>query len=90
MLDNPDFVESLSIHIDNRLYRNYQVKHITQKYCQRIDIFKKILSYLLQYVTVLYYNAFIRSCFSYCLMFWFHNDRSGKCKLIEKIEHVIN
>ena len=53
-------------------------------------VLKKVLSCLPKYVAILYYNAFIRSYFSYCVMFWFHNDRSGRCKLIEKIEYVIN
>ena len=90
MLDNPDFDKYLGIHIDNRLYWNYHVKHVTQKCCQCIGIFKQVLSCLPKYVATLYKNAFIRSCFTYCVIFWFHNDRSGRCKLIEKIEHVIN
>jgi hypothetical protein len=52
-------------------------------------MFKKVLPFLPSFVCVLYYNAFIRSSFSYCLMFWFHNDRSGRCKLINKIDHLI-
>ena len=90
MLINPDFVKYPGIHIDNRLYWNYHVKHVIQKCCQRIGILKKVLSCLPKYVAILYYNVFIRSCFSYCAMFWFRNDRSGECKLLEKIEHVIN
>ena len=53
MLDNPDFVKYLGIHIDDRLFWNYQVKHVTQKCCQHIDIFKKVLLYLLKYVAIL-------------------------------------
>jgi hypothetical protein len=41
-------------------------------------------------VLVLYYNAFIRSCFSYGLMFWFNNSRSGRWKLISVIDHLIS
>ena len=37
----------------------------------------------------MYFNAFIRSCFSYCLLFWFNNDRSGRYKLINRIDHLI-
>ena len=50
----------------------------------------KVLLCLLKYVAILHCNAFIRSCFSYYVMFWFHNGRSGGCNLIEKIEHDIN
>ena len=89
-LNNPDFVKYIGKLIENRLYSNYQVYHVTQKYSQRIGIFKKVLLCLPKYVAILYYDAFIRSCFSDCVMFWFHNDRSGMCKLIEKIENVIN
>ena len=80
MLYNPDFVKYLDTHIENRLYWNYEVKHITRKCFQRIGSFKNILSCLPKYVAMLYYNASIRLCFSYCLMFWFHNDRSCRCK----------
>jgi hypothetical protein len=51
--------------------------------------FQKVLPYLSKFVAVLYCNAFIRSSYSYNLMFWFHNDRSGRHKLIDKIAHVI-
>ena len=37
----------------------------------------------------MYYNAFIRSCFSYCLLYWLNNDRSGRYKLVNKIDHLI-
>ena len=36
-----------------------------------------------------YYNAFIKSVFSYCLVYWFNNDRAGRYKLREKIDSVI-
>jgi hypothetical protein len=50
---------------------------------------KKCLPYLPNFVAVLYYNAFIRLVYSYGLIFCFHNDRSGKYKLIDKVGHVI-
>ena len=53
-------------------------------------MFKKVLCYLPLNVTVLYYNAFIRSFFSYCLLYWFNNDRSGRHKLITKINNLIS
>ncbi len=53
-------------------------------------MFKKILPYIPKHVAVLYYNSFIRSAFSYCLMFWFNNHRSGRFKLVSKIDHMIS
>ena len=50
---------------------------------------KKLLSLLPDYVLPLYYNAFIRSFFSYCLIFWINNDRSGRYKLIDKINNIL-
>ena len=38
MFDNPDCVNYLGVNIVNRLYWNYQVKHVTQKCCKRIGI----------------------------------------------------
>jgi hypothetical protein len=50
--------------------------------------FQKVLPYLPNFVAIWYYNAFIRSNYSYSLIFLFHNDRSGRYKLIDKIYHV--
>ena len=55
-----------------------------------IGVFKKIMCVLPNYVSVLYYNAFIRSCFSYGLLFWFNNNRSGRWKLIACIDRIIS
>ena len=53
-------------------------------------MFKKVLYYLPLNFTVLHYNAFIRSCFSYCLLYWINNDKSGRHKLITKINNLIS
>ena len=37
----------------------------------------------------IYYNAFICSCFSYCAVFWFNNNCSGKYKLTNKVDNII-
>ena len=50
---------------------------------------KKLLSLLPEYVLPLYYDAFIRPSFSYYLMFWINNDRSGRYKLIYKIDNFL-
>ena len=71
LLDNPDFVKYLRIHIDNRLNWNYQVKHVTQKCCQHIGIYKKVLACLSKYAAILYSDAFFRSCLSHCVMLGF-------------------
>ena len=41
--------------------------------------------------TLVFYttNAFIKSCFSYCILYWFNNDRSGCYKLINKVDNLI-
>jgi hypothetical protein len=89
ILANPHVVKYLGLYIDDKLSWTYHVSHVTRMCCQRIGVFKKVLPYLPNFVAVLYYNAFIRSIYSYGLMFWFHNDRSGRYKLIDKIGHVI-
>jgi hypothetical protein len=83
-------VKYLGIYIDDKLAWNYQIAHITNICCQRIGVLKKVLLFLPSFVSVLYFNAFIRSCYSYCVMFWINNDRSGRFKLINKIDRVIS
>ena len=56
--------------IDEKLSWSHHVNYITRMCCQRIGLFKNIMWYLPNDVLLLYYNSFIRSCFSYCLMFW--------------------
>ncbi len=82
-------VTYLGIYIDDKLYWKHHVGHVYKLCCQRIGVFKKVLPCLPPFASVLYYNAFIKSCFSYCILLWFNNSRSGRCKLIVKIEHLI-
>ena len=89
ILINPHVVKYLGVHIDDKLSWAYHVSYVTRMCCQRIGVFKKVLPYLPNFVTVMYFNAFIRSSYSYGLMFWFHNNRSGRYKLIDKIDHLI-
>ena len=49
----------------------------------------KVMPNLPNYVLPLYYNSFIKSCFSYFLMFWTSNERSSRYKLIYKIDKLI-
>ena len=84
-----DVAKYLGIYIDNKLLWHYHVEHVLKICCQRIGMFKKVLPYLPLHVILLYYNAFIRSCFSYCTVFWFNNDRSGRYKLVNKINNLI-
>ena len=39
---------------------------------------------------MIYYNAFIKSSFSYATMFWLNNSRSGRYKLITKVDKLIS
>ncbi len=79
----------LGVFVDDQLLWTKHVSHITSMCCQRIGVFRKVLPMLPSYVVALYYNAFIRSCFSYCLMFWINNDRSGRHKLFNKVDNLI-
>ena len=89
MLSKLPYVKYLGLRIDNELSWKNHVEHVTTLCSQRIGVFKRVLHYLPSNVRILYYNAFIRSCFSYCLLFWLNNDRSSRYKLIEKIDHLI-
>ncbi len=89
-IENVKFAKYLGVHLDDRLNWSHHVSYVTKLCCQRIGIFKKILPCLPKHVMLLYYNAFIRSCFSYCLMFWINNARSGRQKLFDKIDHLIS
>ena len=79
----------LGLYIDVELAWSWHVAHITKSCLQKIGVFKQMLYLLPDYVLPLYYNAFIRSSFSYCLMFWINNDRSGHYKLIDKIDNFL-
>ena len=59
-------------------------------YVVSVLVYLKKLSYLPKDVILLYYNAFIRSCFSYFTVFWFNNNRSGKYKLTNKVDNIIH
>jgi len=90
MLMNATIAKYLGIYIDNNLLWSYHVNYFYKLCCQRIGMFKKVLPYLPHYVVLLYYNAFIVSSFSYATMFWFNNNRSGRYKLVNKINNLIS
>jgi hypothetical protein len=83
------YAKYLGVYIDNNLFWSYHVNHVLKSCCKRIGLFKKIVCFLPKFVSVLYYNAFIRSCFSYGLLFWFNNNRSGRCKIIANVDRII-
>ena len=82
-----DVVKYLGVYIDDKLFWSCQVEHMFKLCCQRIGMFKKVLPFLPSHVILMYYNAFILSSFSYCIMFWFNNDRSGRYRLINKVNN---
>ena len=84
-----DVVKYLGVYIDDKLFWSCQVEHMFKLCCQRIGMFKKVLPFLPSHVILMYYNAFILSSFSYCIMFWFNNDRSGRYRLINKVNNLI-
>ena len=62
---------------------------VLTKCCQRIDMFKKVMSFFTDDVALLFYNAIIKSCFSHFLMFWLNDNHSGRYKLIDKVDYLI-
>jgi hypothetical protein len=89
LLDNPHSVKYLGILIDDKLSWNDHVKYVIKNCNKRIGVFNKILLYLPKEVAILYYNAFIQTCFAYCSIFWFNNVHTCRQKLIDKIDKVI-
>jgi len=83
-------VKFLGVYIDENLYWSHHVNYVYEQCCKRIGMFKRIISFLPRYVIPLYYHAFVRSCFSYCTVFLFNNNRSGKWKLTYKIDSFIS
>ena len=52
---------------------------------------KKVMQFLPKFAIILYYNAFIKSLsFSCATMFWLNNSRSGRYKLITKVDTLIS
>ncbi len=45
-----------------------------------------MLPYLPKDLWLLYNNAFVRFCFSYCSMFWFNNDCSDQYKRVDNLQ----
>ena len=80
----------LGVYIDDVVNCKSHISFILTKCCQRIGMFKKVLSFFANDVALLYYNAFTKSCFSYCLMFCNNKMRSGRYKLIDKVNHLIS
>ena len=77
VLSNTLFVKFLSILFDNKLSWKYQVSHVTAMCSQRLGLFKWVLFYFPNNVTALYYNAFVTSICSYCLLHCLNNARSS-------------
>ena len=90
ILDNPQCVKYLGILIDDKLAWYDHVKYFIKLCSQCISVFKKILLYLPDNVALLYYNAFILPCFSYCTVVWFNNAHSSKQNIIDKIDKIIS
>ena len=80
----------LCVYIDDAFNWKSHISFTLTKCSQKIGMFKKVLSLITNDVPLLYYNAFIKSCFAYCFMFWINNMRSGQYKLIDKVNHLIS
>ena len=48
------------------------------------------MQFLPKFAIILYYNAFIKSSFSYATMFWLNNSSSCRYKLITKVDKLIS
>ena len=68
-LENLHVIKYLGIFINDKLTWSKQVDVVVNNCCQRIGLFKKVLTYFTNDIALLYYNAFIRSCFfiAYCV-----------------------
>ena len=88
-IENCTVAKYLDVYFDNNLFWNSHVDYVLKLCCQQIGMFKRVLEFLPIYVLLLYYNAFILSFFSYCITFWLNNDRSSRCKLINKIDWLL-
>ena len=71
------------------LYYNAYILSCFSYCCQPNGMFKRVLEFLPMNVLLLYYNAFILSCFSYSITCSFNNDRSGRYKVINKINRLL-
>ena len=40
-------------------------------------------------VAMIYFLAFIKCSYSYCIEFWFSNEKSERCVLVNKIDYLI-
>jgi hypothetical protein len=89
LIERVQYAKHLGVYIDDKLMWSYHVAQVIKSCCERIGRFKKIIPFLPNSVSVQCYNAFIRSCFSYGLLFWFSKSRSGRWKLISVINRLI-
>ena len=83
-------VKYLGLYIDNNLNWKFHISHVTKICCPRIGKLKKVMQFLPKFAIILYYNAFIKSSFSYATMFWLNNFRSDRYKLITKVDKLIS
>ena len=75
---NINVAKYLGLLIDNKLSWSYHVILMLLNIVAKELKSSNNLCLMCNYVFALYYNAFIISCFSYFLMFWIKNERSGR------------
>ena len=68
-IENSHVAKYLGVYIDDKLSWSYHLNYITRMRCQHFSLFKNVMLYLPNDVLRLYYNAFICSGFSCCLIF---------------------
>ncbi len=62
-LENCGVSKYLGAYFDNNLCWNSHFNYVLKLCCQLIGMFKRVLEFLPMHVLLLYYNAFILSCF---------------------------
>ena len=66
-LHKPDFVKYLGLHIDNKSNGTEHVKYVLKNCSQRIGLYKNALGILPKNDAMLYFFAFFKSSYSYCI-----------------------
>ena len=78
-------VKYLGLYVDKNLFWKFHVDKVLVKCSQVIGVVKKILPAIPSFLYKTLYNSLLRSTFSYLLLYWFGNDRSGRWKLIKMV-----
>lgn len=88
-LNSASAVKYLGLYVDKNLLWKFHVDKVLVKCSQIVGLIKKIVPMVPSCLYKMLYNSLLRSTFSYLLMFWFGNDRSGRWKLINMVDCLL-